>query len=237
MRIIKLLDKHKVLFNGKSDFKDRYFITEDEFERFTEMYGISFPDEIIYFYSRIGIEKENDLTRSMRSALKKRWLEGRLLLQISPVLALEIIERYQSLPEKEKNRVIENTKLPKKTEILNYHATVEEYLLTEIIADFDHEEKKFPSDFINQIASNYWGSNELIYSFVMWAHCGGCGSIILNTDRKGYDGGQMYGHYPKVIYDGKEYEYFANYWGKMEKHHLEEYEDYLIKTLKEPSEM
>ena len=73
-----------------------------------------------------------------------------------------------------------------------------EYLLTECVTEYNSREDKFSFDFLQTIYQENHRDDLLIKSWCTWAHCGGCGSIIVNGSKKGYESGEMYGHFLKI---------------------------------------
>lgn len=204
---------------------NRIYIDNQDFALFKEKFKVEFPDELIYFYSQIGCE-DNDFTRQFKYNLEND-VKPIMLLHYSENFAKLICEEYFKLNDGEKASLIQLTEKISKG---GFHPELQEvvqYILLEPLTFFDFEKGRFSIDFLESIYKKYYDDSLLEKSWTTWAHCGGCGSIILNTSRKGFDGGEQFGTFHEIEYNGKKYEYRSNYWKHLEKHHLEAYRDLL----------
>lgn len=204
---------------------NRGYISNQDFTLFKEKFKIGFPDEIIYFYSQIGCE-DNDFTRQFKYNLEND-VKPIMLLHYSENFAKLICEEYFKLNDRQRASLIELTKEISQGGFHPESQEVVQYILLEPLTFFDFEKDRFSIDFLESIYRKDCNDSLLEKSWTTWAHCGGCGAIILNTSRKGFDGGEQFGTFHEIEHDGKKYEYRSNYWKHLEKHHLEAYRDLL----------
>jgi hypothetical protein len=236
-----LIEAHKscardaLLSHSTDRIENRIYIGEEDFDLFSKKYNIKFPDEIVYFYSQIGCQ-ENDFTRQIKHNLEMD-IKPQILIHFSENFAQLICAEYFKLNDAQRASLsIEIEQLSNG----GFQAQTQEaiqYILTEGPLFYEFDEDCFSFTFLNTVYKENYHDSLLIKSLVLWTHCGGCGSIILNTNKKGFNSGEMFGHFLEIENQGKKYEYGSNYWINLEEHHLEEYRDYIEKQVIQSQEL
>lgn len=229
------IEKHKLL---QTDFivehtleakEPQVILLKSDFDIFHKKHGIKLPDELIYFCSQIGCG-ENDFTSQIKYYLGND-VKPTVLVHFSEKFAKLVCEKYHNLSGKEKEYLSNEIEKIDNGRFLSQYQREIDYLLVEGTSTYDLGKDIFSLSFLDKIYQENYDENLLIKSLLMWAHCGGCGSIILNTTKKGYNSGEMFGHFLEIEYRGKKYEYHSNYWIATERHHLEEYQDLIDKEI------
>lgn len=225
--IRSIIEEHKSLqedfvYTSLSREKEpNVILTKKDFEIFEEKYKIELPSELVYFYSQIGCG-ENEFTTQINYYLEQE-SKPYILVHFSEKFARLICESYYELNEKERRALTSEIKKVDNNRFLSQYQGEIEYLLVEGTSHYDLDEDVFVLSFLNSIYQENYNKDLLIKSLVIWAHCGGYGSIVLNTSKKGFNSGEMFGYFLETEYEGKKYEYYSNYWANKEIHHLEEY--------------
>jgi hypothetical protein len=135
---------------------------------------------------------------------------------------LEKLSQYESLIEKVKSKNLYDKWFGYKSSNLHDNNVLIEF------SDFEFIEKEnyFSISFLQKIYADLNSNFDLIIeNFFTWCHCGGAGGIVLNSFRKGYDGGEQWGEGLTISYKGKEFDYKSNYHQRRLNFHLDKFID------------
>lgn len=207
-------------------------IDKEDFTRIEAKYHFVIPEDIRYFYEEIGAEK-NDFHYQMNRLLN---YEDQVIscFQYTEEFAVKLITEYNKLNDLGKSQVKEQITEFDTRQNRNGWASDLEYLLMEDDFFFDLKTKSFKIPFLQKIFDSLNNNTDLIiHVFITWIHCGGAGGIILNTERKGFNGGLMHGYGQEVVIDGITYTYNSNYYPKSENYHLLAFKNHILAELHE----
>lgn len=195
------------------------------------MKGLKLPSEICYFYTEIGCSA-NDLTNKLKCIIEERCDRIDYEFAMSEEFAQIILKKYFSLTTEERQRLTDKIADYDTHNFVSQYTSEIEYLLIESASHFSVEEDKFKFSFLQQLYEVNYHSNLIIKSLLIWAHCGGCGTLLLNTDRKGFDSGAMWGYFLTTKFNETDYKYHSNFHRDNEKHHCQQYTQIIEEDIK-----
>lgn len=197
--------------------EDKLYLTEEDFLKFEIQKSISIPNDIKYFYKRIGLDKPNDFYRTVKQDTANTKYE----IQIEAKLALQLVKNYFLLSPDyitEVSKQIELYDTEKERQVCNSDI---EYILIEGVRLYELKNNRFLIPFIQKTYEEL-GSDKYLLKIIIgtWAHCGGWGGIIVDGKNKSFDGGGPHSHFLEIEYKGENYEYNSNFYARAESHHL-----------------
>lgn len=208
-----------------SNLHDNNVLIEfSDFEFIEKENNIRFPSYIKLFYSNIGCKESDFHYQVKRMNTDKN--QGLLEYQYSEEFATKIVQEYFESSVDKKEDINKEIRFVDNNKALASYENDLCFLLWEGLEFYNKKENYFSISFLQKIYADLNSNFDLIIeNFFTWCHCGGAGGIVLNSFRKGYDGGEQWGEGLTISYKGKEFDYKSNYHQRRLNFHLDKFID------------
>lgn len=206
------------------------FVKASRVSEIERVYSISIPGEIKYFYEEVGTEKFYDFIHTVDKYFERK---EKLLIatQFSKVFAQHILETYLSKSDTEKEYISSEIEIHDTAKSKSPHTSDLFFLMVESCIYFDWSNNKFTLPFLQKEYERLGSDKNLLnHILITWCHCGGCGGILLNTPKKGFEA-ICEGDEDMIKYNGEEYPFCNSPYNDQLKHHLEEYKTEIERDL------
>jgi hypothetical protein len=194
-------------------------LTREMFEQLQQVLKVSVPEDIIVHYTSKPCVR-NDFTRTVFEASTHGYVPE-LVVQITPEFAKQIADTFTHLKAEEKLQLEEEIKNVD-AENFNWFTNTLSYLLIDGVRKYNVETNTFAISVIDAAYIKLLSNIDLMRLILKtWEHCGGWGGVVLRGEKTGYDGGGSHDRFAGIEYNGETYEYSSNFFGSIEKHHLD----------------
>lgn len=199
---LKQWQQYKKKLKSNEDF---YIFDNELFTQIENDYHIVFPNNIKYFYTEIGSDKD-DTNIQLRYIEQKK---GQYYFHyfFTESFVKKIIDEYQTLTIQEQE-ILHVELLDSYEQRLKDYSSDLEFMLCCLMDYYDEKNNHFRISLIQNIyVKNNFDSNLLYKVLLTWCHCGGCGMLFLNSEKQQYISCFSYGYLTTFEYQNKSYEY------------------------------
>jgi hypothetical protein len=196
-----------------------YAILDQAFldDYFSACYRLKMPSEIAYFYTEIGC-LENDFTRHLKESSKGYGLG----IDLSEAVAQQILKTYFELSTEGRTVLTQELIADDPQNQRDRYSSEIAFLLRDC-GHFSLENDTFQIRFLQRIYEAHYHPNLIVKTLLCWAHCGGGGAIVLNTDTIGFDRFYSWDDSLTTCFEGVDYAYSNQSFNTDDRHHLEAY--------------